>query len=203
MRSRISSLASTFSLPRPRSGSASARRKQPDDLLRRESVQHVNLHPRKQRSDHFERRIFGGGADQHDISGFDVRQKGVLLRAVEAMHFVHEDDGAPAVATRAFGLRHHFLDFLDAGEHGAEGNEFGVRAPGDDPRERRLAAAGRAPEEHRAELVALDLRAQRLAGAEQLFLADEFVERLRAHAVGERPAGLRRFFGIESAEERH
>ena len=118
-----------------------------------------------------------------------MRQKSVLLRAIEAMHFVDEHDGAPAVvAARLRAFDHHFLDFLDAGEHGAEGNEFGARALGDDSRESGFAAAGRSPEKHRADIVALDLRAQRFARTEQLLLADEFVERLRTHAVGERPA---------------
>ena len=91
-------------------------------------MQHVHLHARKQRRDHFERRIFRGGADQQNVSRFHVRQKRVLLRAVEAVHFVDEHDGALAVAARAFGLGHHFLDFLDSREHGAEGNELGARA---------------------------------------------------------------------------
>ncbi len=101
------------------------------------------------------------------------------------------------------GLRHHFFNFFDSGEHGAEGNELGLRAPRDDARERRLAAAGRAPEEHRAHVVALDLRAQRLARPEQLFLADEFVERLRTHPVGERPACERLFFGLDGVKKSH
>ncbi len=50
------------------------------------------------------------------------------------------------------------------------------------------------------EFVALDLRAQRFAGAEQFFLADEFVERLRTHAVGQRPARERFFFRLDCAK---
>src|SRR5207237_9804411 len=40
-----------------------------------------------------------------------------------------------------------------------------------------------------ADVVAFDLRAQRFARTEKLFLADEFVERARAHALGERLVG--------------
>ena len=119
------------------------------------------------------------------------------------MHLVDEDDGAPPVPAHAFGLGHHFLDFLDSGKDGAEGNEFRFRALGDDARERRLAAAGRAPEQHRAEIVALDLGAQRLAGAEQFFLADEFVERLRTHAVGQRTPRQRFFFRLDCVKQAH
>ena len=73
---------------------------QRDDLLRRQRLQHVDLHPRKQRRDHFERRIFRGRADQQNVSRLHVRQKRVLLRAIEAVHFVDEHDRAPAVAPR-------------------------------------------------------------------------------------------------------
>src|SRR5205807_10218593 len=86
---------------------------------------------------------------------------------------------------------HDVLDFLDAGENGAEGDEFGARETGDESRERGFAAAGRSPEEHRADVVAFDLHAQRLAGTEEFFLADEFVERARTHALGERLIGGR------------
>ena len=43
----------------------------------------------------------------------------------------------------------------------------------------------------------LDLRAQRLARPEQVFLADKFVERLRTHPVGQRPPGLRFFLRLD------
>ena len=70
----------------------------------------------------------------------------------------------------------------------------------DDARERRLAASRRAPQEHRAQFVALDLRAQRFARREQIFLADKFIERLRTHAVRERPPRLRLFLRLDGAK---
>ena len=57
---------------------------------------------------------------------------------------------------------------------------------GDQARERRLAGAGRPPEDDRLQEVALDRLAQRPARREQLVLAVDFVERARAHALGER-----------------
>ena len=54
-------------------------------------------------------------------------------------------------------------------------------------RERRLAGARRPVEDHRVRAAGLDRRAQRRALAEQVLLADEVVERARAHARGERP----------------
>ena len=66
------------------------------------------------------------------------------------------------------------------------GDEVRVRHLGDHPRERRLAGAGRSPEDDRLQQVALDRFAQRLAGREDVVLADDLVERARAHALGER-----------------
>ena len=53
--------------------------------------------------------------------------------------------------------------------------------------QRRLADARRAPEDERAGVIALDLYPQRFAGREDVLLPDEFVERARTHAVGQRP----------------
>ena len=58
-----------------------------------------------------------------------------------------------------------------------------------EPRERRLARAGRSPEDHRAGHASLDRLAQRLARREQMLLSHELVERPRTHA---RRQGLRR-----------
>ena len=102
------------------------------------------------------------------------------------MDFVDEDDSAAAEFAEALGIDHDGLDFFDAGEDGAEGQEFALRHAGDDVSERGLADAGRAPENDGSELVAFDLGAQRFAGAENVFLAGVVVERGRPHAIGER-----------------
>jgi hypothetical protein len=96
------------------------------DLRRGERIENVDLGAGKKRRDDFERRILGGRADEDDVAGFDVGEESVLLRFVEAVNLVDEDDGAMAGAGFLFGDGHHFLDFFDAGEHGAEGNELGA-----------------------------------------------------------------------------
>jgi len=68
--------------------------KEIDDLRGGEGFEDVNLGAGEERGDDLEGRIFGGGADEEDVAGFDVREEGVLLSFVEAMHFVDEDDGA-------------------------------------------------------------------------------------------------------------
>src|SRR5260370_1912170 len=96
------------------------------DLRGSEGMEEVDLGAGEQRGDDFERRILSGRADKDDVAGFDVRKKGVLLGFVETVDFVDEDDGAMAGTGFVLGGGHDFLDFLDAGEDGAEGNKFGT-----------------------------------------------------------------------------
>src|SRR5439155_26736424 len=81
---------------------------------------------------------------------------------------------------------HDFLDFFDARKNGAEGNEFGAGQTRNEARECRFSATGRSPEEHGAKIVVFDLNPQRFTGTEKFFLASEFIERARTHALGER-----------------
>src|ERR1700758_703496 len=85
----------------------------------------------EKRGDDFEGGIFGGGADEENVAGFDVREKGVLLGFVEAVDFIDEDDGAEATAGFSFGFGHDFFDFFYAAGDGAEGDEFGFGEAGD------------------------------------------------------------------------
>ena len=87
---------------------------------------------------------------------------------------------------------HDLLDFLDAGENGGKLDEVGLGDAGNDFGERGLAGAGRSPEDHRGGIVAFDLHAQWLAGADQMFLPDESSSvrgRMRS-ASGRPPWGL-------------
>src|SRR5262249_20289030 len=61
-----------------------------------------------------------------------------------------------------------------------------IRVLGAHPRERRLPGPGRPVEEHRMRLAGLDRGPQRRRRAEQVRLADELLQRARAHARGER-----------------
>ena len=158
-----------------------------DRLVRRERPQDEHLRARQQRGVHLEGRVLGRRADQRDVAGFDARQERILLRLVEAVDLVDEQDGAARRhAARGLGLGHHGLDVPDAGEHRAERDEVRARRRGDEPGHRRLAGARRAPQDDRLQRVALDGGAQRLAGRQQLLLAHELVERPRAHPLGQR-----------------
>ena len=157
-----------------------------------ERAQHVDAAAREQRAVDLERGVLGGGADQHDGALLDVGEEGVLLRPVEAVDLVHEEDRPlSAAATLGFRLGHHLADLLDARHHRRERHEAGARHVGQEARQRGLAGAGRPPEDHRVELALLEGTAQRLAGLGELRLADDLVEARRAHAVGQRGGRLR------------
>ena len=161
-----------------------------DNLFFSQRLEHVHPAAGKQRGNDFERRIFRGGADQADVAFLHMRQEGVLLGFVEAMDFIDEHDRARAVLPGALGVGHDLLDFLDAGEHGGELDKLRLGEARDDLRQRGLAGAGRPPEDERADIVALNLRAQRFARADQVLLADKFIERARTHAVGQRAGAV-------------
>ena len=108
------------------------------------------------------------------------------------MNLVDEDDRATSRAPPAILRRGHDLfDFFDARQHRTERDEVRLRQLCDDPRERRLAGAGRSPEDDRLQQVAFDCLAQRFAGAQDLVLADDVVERSRPHPLCQGSAGRR------------
>ena len=84
------------------------------------------------------------------------------------------------------GALDHLAHLGAAGVDGRELLEGGVGVLGGEARERGLAGAGRAEQDHRVRLAGLERVAQRRALAEQVLLADEAGERARAHAGGER-----------------
>ena len=155
-------------------------------LFGRQRFEDEHAHPREERRDHLERRVLGRGAEQHDGAVLHVWQEGVLLRLVEAMDLVDEEDRAAAALPDHPGLLDHAPDVLHAGADGGERPELEAGAAGDDPGEGRLAAAGRPPEDHRGNAVLLDHPAEGLAGAEEVLLSEELLEGARAHPVGER-----------------
>src|SRR6266536_314912 len=116
-----------------------------------------------------------------------MRQESVLLRLVEAMNLVNKNNGPCAVLARPFSLSHDLLDFFYSREHRAEFDELCASHSRNDLRQRRLAGAGRPPENQRSKVIAFNLRPQRLARSNQVLLSDEFIERARTHAVGQRP----------------
>ena len=107
------------------------------------------------------------------------------------MDLVDEDDRPHAHQAVVLRLLHHGADLLDAARDGGKVDKFRARPVRDDLRERGLADAGRAPEDHRGDLVALDQAAKYFARANQVRLAGELFERARAEPRRERLGDFR------------
>ena len=151
-----------------------------------ERFEHIDRSPRQQRRIDLEGRVFGRCADEGEQARFDERQKAVLLRLVEAVDFIDEEDGALALRPPHLGLGHCLAHFLDAGKHRRERDELATELRRHHARQRRLADTGRPPQDHRMRLAGGKSQAQRLARPEQMLLADHLVRRLRAQLLGER-----------------
>jgi predicted MPP superfamily phosphohydrolase len=82
----------------------------------------------------------------------DVGQEGVLLRLVEAVHLVDETGWCAPAAPCTSACCDRLADVLDPGEHRRQGDELGIEASRHQPRQRGLAHARRAPEDHRMRL---------------------------------------------------
>ncbi len=163
------------------------------DVRLPERLEHVHPGPGEQRAHDLERGILGRGAHEGERAVLQIRQERVLLRLVESMHLVQKKQRrAPARCARRARRLHRRPDVLDTRHHRREGDELRVGALGDEPRQGRLARAGRPPEDERVRASRFERLAQRLAGGEQVSLPDHLTERAGAHAVGERPQALGR-----------
>lgn len=125
----------------------------------------------------------------------------VLDSFVEAVHLVHEDDGAPALGRRDLGALDRLADLLHAAQHRGDADELRIESLGQQPCQRGLAHARRPPQDHGMQASGLEGHAQGHALAQQLALADDFVQMARPQALrqglvglagrGRRPRGLR------------
>ena len=154
-----------------------------------EPVQHQHLAARQQRAGEREGRVLGGRADQGDRAVLDLGEQAVLLRAVEAVDLVDEQQRRLAGVPARLGLLVDPAQVGDPRHHRRERDQRLTEPPRQQARERGLAAAGRAPEDDRAELAAGEHAAERRLRAEQMVLADQLVQALGAQPVGERLAG--------------
>ena len=111
------------------------------DLLGGELLELVDLRAREQRAVDLEVRVLGGRADQRHQPLLDGGQQRVLLRLVEAVDLVEEEDRRPAAGAPLAGAGDHLAHLGAAGLHGGQLLEGGVGVLGGEPRERRLAGA--------------------------------------------------------------
>src|SRR6266403_4713312 len=119
------------------------------ELLDTKRFEPKNLRTRDKRAVHIKERIVSRRTNQPEIAILNIRQKNVLLRLVEMMDLVNEQDrllprGAKAIRRRSNDAAH----FGDVTFHTTDSNEFGVRHLGNDAGQRGLAAARRSGEDH-------------------------------------------------------
>ena len=87
------------------------------EILVIEAPQHEDLRTRQQRPDQLEGRVLGRGADENHRAVLDHRQKGILLRAIEAMDLVDEEQRALAHLAALFRRLEDFAQIRDPGEN--------------------------------------------------------------------------------------
>ena len=107
---------------------------------------------------------------------FHEGQEGVLLGAVEAVDFVHEDDGSGTVASVVLRLLHDGAYVFDGARDSGERDERRFCVRGDDVRQRRFPHARRPPENHGGQMVAFDEAAQYLPRPHKMPLSGVLVE---------------------------
>ena len=166
--------------------SAAPRRTIVRELLDRERLELVHLRARQQRGVDLEVRVLGRRADQRDHALLDAGQQGVLLRLVEAVDLVEEEDRPLSVRAEPLARAREYLsDLRDGRRHG--GQLLERRAC--DAATIRASVVLPAPrwpvEDRRAHAILLDRGAQRRPLAEHLLLPDELLQRLRAHSQGQ------------------
>src|SRR5688572_30525963 len=114
-----------------------------------------------------------------------MREEGILLRPVEAVDLVTEEDRAPPRPSALLGfsddLPHPGYPF----GHRAEGDEGAVGVFGDQPRKRRLPDPGRTPEDDAPDVSPPDRVAERLPRPEEVGLPHVLLQPPRPHACGE------------------
>ena len=146
-----------------------------------------NLRPRHERAVDIEKRIVSRRADQSQISAFDIGKENVLLRFVEMVDLVDEQNRLLPGGAGAIGrARDHTAHFGHIAFHATQPNELGVSHVGDDMSERGFSGARRPGQNHRWQTIGFNRTAKQFSRSKNMFLADKFIERSRSHPRGER-----------------
>ena len=109
-----------------------------------------------------------------------MRQEGVLLRFVKAVHLVDKEDGVATARTMGLRLLDGLADLLDAAQHSRDGDHLGVEGGRGEAGQRGLAGAGWTPQDHRVGDALVECAPQRCARAQHCRLPDNVVERPRS-----------------------
>ena len=118
---------------------------QTNDLPSGQSIKGIDFHARQQSGNNFERRVFRGRSNEDNVAVFYIRKKGILLRLIKAMDFIHEEERPAPEAAGLFGIGHYGLDLFNATQDGAKRDEIGAAALGDQAGQGSFAGTGRSP----------------------------------------------------------
>ena len=108
-------------------------------------MQDQHLRPAEQRRIEREAGIFGGCAHQRDGAAFDEGEKAILLRAVETVNLVHEQQRALPGARRHLRLGKGLFQIGNAGKYRADGHETHADGIGEQAGDAGLARPWRTP----------------------------------------------------------
>ena len=101
-----------------------------------------------------------------------MRQEGILLALVEAVDFVHEEDGTPPGIAVLPCTLDRLTDLFHAGGDRRDTFDVRVGIAGDHFCKRSLAGARGSPEDHGVKMPRLNGARQWLTGSQQMLLAD-------------------------------
>ena len=130
--------------------------------------------------------VFGRCAHQRHRAAFDKGQEAILLRTVEAVDLVHEQQRALTGLRGLVGSGEGLLEVGHAAEYRADAFEAHPHAIGEQPRDGGLAGAGRPPEDHARQAAGGDHSPDRAFGPGQMVLPDHLVEGCGTQPVGQR-----------------
>ena len=157
-----------------------------------EALQGEDAAAGEQRGNDLEGWVFGGRAYQGDGAILNVGEDDVLLGLVEAVDFIHEEDGGLAVHPAAVsGLGDDTPQVGDTGGDGADRLEGSLGDCGDEAGEGGLARARRPPEDERGQTPGSDGAEEHTVLTDDLLLTDELIEGTGAHPFGQRRVALR------------
>ncbi len=135
--------------------------------------------PGQKRRIQLEGRVLRGRADQHDRAVFHMGQEGILLRAVEAMDLVDEQQRAPPRLALGLGRIEDFAQIRDARLDRRKLLEMKVGHLGQKACDGGLAGPRRPPEDHRGQTACPHHAAEKPI-TQEMILADDFVQGLGA-----------------------
>src|SRR5258708_1548346 len=153
------------------------------DLFLIQTVQHEDACARQERGINFKTWILGSGSDKRDDAALDMWQDSILLRFVEAVYLIDEQDGALLAELLQFaGILYHFTQVCDACRDGTERDEVGMSLASNHLCQCCFAAAGWPPQNHRGNAVLFNAATQDPPWRQEMLLPENLVQCARTHA---------------------